>query len=62
MSPLDLKRKEMELTRVSCGRQEMELKIEEKLEEVENLRTHLKLQIEAESKLKEELNTLKGSK
>lgn len=57
---LDIKRKEVELMRVECARQELELKIEERLEEIERIKTHIETQKLAEIRIKEEIITLKG--
>lgn len=43
MSPLDLKRKRVELLRVSAAKAELELRIHERMEEVERLQEHIKI-------------------
>ena len=57
---LDLKRKEVELMRVRMAHQEMELRIAERMEEVERLNANIKIQLQSESKLLEEIAKLKG--
>lgn len=52
---LDLKRKKLELMRVQTAKHELEFKIEERLEEIERLKAHIKVQQETEIKLIEEL-------
>lgn len=55
MTNLDLKRKQLELARVRTARQELELKIDERLDEIERLKEHIKIQIEKETSLQKEL-------
>ena len=52
---LERKKKEMELRRVETARMELELKIDERLEEIERLRDHIKIQLEKEDQIKKEL-------
>jgi hypothetical protein len=56
---LDKKRKEVEIMRVKTARHEMELRIAERQEEIARLNDNIKIQIEAETRLTEELKTLK---
>lgn len=55
MSPLDKRKKEVELMRVKVAREELVLKIEEKLDEIERLKAHIKVQDEAQEKLEKML-------
>lgn len=57
MGTLDLKRKELELARVKLATQDLEFKIEERLEEIERLREHVKVQQETEKRLIQEIKT-----
>lgn len=57
---LELKRKEVELLRVIAAKEELKLKIEEKLEEIKRIQDHVKIQESTENKLKIEINNLKG--
>lgn len=41
MEPLELKRKKVELLRVSAAKAELELRIHERLEEIERLKEHI---------------------
>ena len=59
MNNLEQKKKQMELRRVEMARMELELKIEERLEEVERLKGHIQSQLEKEEQLKLELENLK---
>lgn len=52
---LERKKKQLELARVQLARQEMELKIFEREAEIARLKEHIKVQEEAERKLKLEL-------
>jgi hypothetical protein len=53
---LDTKRKKLELSRVRLAREELELKIEERLEEIERLKAHIEIQTKKEAELSKELN------
>lgn len=55
---LELKRKEVELMRVHVARQELELKIAERQEEISRLENHILTQLAAEERLKEEIKQL----
>lgn len=55
MTELEKKKKMLELGRVSLARQEMELKIEEKSEEIKKLHDLIKIQLEKEQELEKEL-------
>jgi hypothetical protein len=57
---LDIKRKEMELARVRVARQEMELRIMERQEEIDRLDKNIEIQNQSELKLTNEIKTLKG--
>lgn len=52
---LEKKKKEMELRRVEVARMELELKIEERLEEINRLKEHINVQLEKEKQLNEEI-------
>lgn len=59
---LDLKRKKIELMRVATARHEQEFRIEEKLDEINRLKEHIKIQALHEEKLAKEIAELeKGS-
>jgi len=60
MSKLDLKRKELELGRVEQARKELEFKIEERMDEIERLKSHIDVQLEKEEQLKQEIKSLGG--
>lgn len=55
---LDKKRKQLELSRVEVARQELEFKIEERLDEIKRLEAHIEVQKTKEAELKEELAKL----
>jgi len=42
-SPLDIKRKKVELLRVSSAKAELELRIHERMEDIERLQEHIKI-------------------
>lgn len=52
---IERKKKELELRRVETARMELELKIEERLVEIERLKENIQIQLEKEEQLKEEL-------
>jgi len=52
MSPLELKKLQVELLRVSASKGEMELRIAERLDEVARLEEHVKVQVAKEEELK----------
>lgn len=60
MSPLDLKRKELELVKVAAARAELEFKILEKEDEVLRIKDHIQVQLKREAELKEEIKKAKS--
>lgn len=56
---IEKKKKELELLRVQAAKFEMELKIEERKEEISRLEANIKIQQEAEIRIQKELNELK---
>lgn len=56
---LEIKRKEVELMRVQTARFEIELRIAERKEEIERLENNIRIQIETETRLSDELKKLK---
>lgn len=57
---IEQKRKQLELNRVRVAREELELKIEERMEEIARLKGHIETQINKETELEQELKNLKG--
>jgi hypothetical protein len=55
---LELKKKQLELKRVETARFDLELKIEERLDEIKRLEIAIQQQIETEQKLKIQLDEL----
>lgn len=55
---IEKKKKQLELARVSLAKQDMELKIEEKMEEVKRLQDAIKIQEQKEAELQLEINKL----
>ncbi len=58
MNILDVKRKRLELARVQMARNELEFRIEERLDEVSRLKAQVQLQSEKELELSLELSKL----
>ncbi len=58
MSNLEKMKKEMELRRVETARMELELKIAEREDEIQRLKEHIKIQLEKEQQLKQDLNKI----
>lgn len=56
---LELKKSELELMRVKTARMELEFKVDEKLEEIERMKTHIKIQEDKEAELSAKLTDLK---
>lgn len=52
---LEIQRKKLELMRVQTAKFELLFKIDERLEEIERLKSHVKIQEETEQRLIEEL-------
>lgn len=52
---LENKKKKLELQRVILAKDELEFKIEERLEEIERLKTHIEIQKQTILKLKQEI-------
>ena len=59
---IELKRKKVELLRVSAAKAEMELRIHERLDEIERLKQQMLVQEETENKLKDEILKLEKQK
>ncbi len=55
-SKLELKKYQVELMRVQASKAELELKIEERLDEIERLKEHIKISENKEKELMEKLN------
>ena len=58
MASLDVKRKQLELARVQMARTEMEFKVEERQEEINKLKEHIKGQEQKEQDLTLEIKSL----
>lgn len=57
---LELKRKELEISRVELARQELELKIEERMDEIHRLEKMIDIQKAKETELKAEIIALRN--
>lgn len=55
---LEIKKKQLELQRVMTARMEMELKIDERMEEIERLKANIEIQNKREQEIKEEIAKL----
>lgn len=55
---LELKRKKLDLMRIQTARADLEFKVEERLDEIKRLQDHVKIQIDAEEKLKNEIQDM----
>jgi hypothetical protein len=58
MTPLEKRKKELELARVRLARQELEVHILERQEDIKRLQDHIEKQIKTEKELEEILNSL----
>jgi hypothetical protein len=57
---LEMKRKKVELLRVSAAKADLELRIHERLEEIERLKEHIAKSEETEAKLNQEIKELES--
>lgn len=55
MSPLDLKRKKTELLRVSAAKADLDLRIHERLDEIERLKEHIAISEAKEIELAQQI-------
>ena len=53
---LEMRKKQAELARVKAARLDLEVRVEERLEEIERLKEHIKIQLAKEAELEKELN------
>ena len=58
---IEIKRKKLELARVQMAKSELEFKVEERIEEINKFKEHVKVQSEKEKELLEEIETLEGN-
>jgi len=59
---LELKKKQLELMKVECGKQEMLLRVFESQENIERLNQNIEIQDKRISELKEEIKELSNKK
>lgn len=52
MSPIELKRMQLELIKVAASRAEMEFRIEERLEDIARIKDNIKIQLDKEAELR----------
>ena len=57
-TPLEIKRKKVELLRVSSAKAEIELRISERMEEVERLQEHIKVSEAKEAELAQSISDM----
>ncbi len=57
---LEMKRKKVELLRVSAAKADLELRIHERLEEIERLKEHIVKSEETEAKINQEIKELES--
>lgn len=55
MTPLEKRKKEVELAHVRAARMSLELKIDEMLAEIERLKSHVEISLKKESDIEKEL-------
>lgn len=60
MSPIELKKIKVELLRVSAAKAELELRIDERLEEIQRLKDNIKISEAKEVELQEKINAEKA--
>ena len=55
MSELEKKKKRLELARVQLAREELEFKVEERMDEIERLKAAIQIQLEKEEEIRKDL-------
>lgn len=55
MSALDLKRMKLELVKVAAARAELEFRVEERLDEINRIQEHVKVQTDKEAELQQKI-------
>jgi hypothetical protein len=58
---LELKKSEVELIKVQAAKADLELKIMERLEEIDRMRNHIEMFLKKELELTSQIKNLKGS-
>ena len=61
MSPLELKKLQVELKRVDAAKEEMELRIHERMDEIKRLEDNIKIQVAKIEELKAKLVEANGA-
>jgi hypothetical protein len=61
-TPIEIKRAQAELARVSSAKLDLELKIEERMEEIKRIEDHIKVQEAKELELLQRIEDLKAEK
>jgi C4-dicarboxylate-specific signal transduction histidine kinase len=51
MNALDLKRMKLEMIKVAAARAELEFRVEERLDEINRIKDHIKVQLDKEAEL-----------
>ena len=59
MSPIELKRKQLELIKVAAARAELEFRIMEREEEIDRIKQNIEVQLAKEASLQDEINKAK---
>lgn len=59
-SAIELKKLKVELARVQVGKMELELKVSERMEDIQRLQDHIKLSEVKEIELQKQIDELKG--
>lgn len=55
MSSLDLKRMKLELVKVAAARAELEFRVDERLDEINRIKEHIKVQLDKEAELQSKI-------
>ena len=61
MSSLDLKRMKLELVKVAAARAELEFRVEERLDEINRIQEHIKVQFDKEADLQQKIADVEKS-
>ena len=60
-TPLEIKRMELELIKVSAARHELEFRVEERLDEIQRIKEHIKVQQDKEAELSSKIQAAKSN-
>jgi hypothetical protein len=60
IAPIEIKRMELELLKVAAARAELEFRVEEFLDQIAQVKAHIKIQLDKEDELKKRIEKAKA--